>query len=153
DRCRHRGVALSLGEVEGCALVCPYHGWTYGEDGHLIRIPHELFGRGLPRLRLRGVPLRARYGLIWIFPGDPALAEATPLPGIPVLEGPSRWACTPLEFAWHAHHSIIVDNLSDLTHGHLHRRYQPFTNPVLMRHERRGDAVHCFYRITLLRSA
>lgn len=152
DRCRHRGVALSLGEVAGCALVCPYHGWTYNGDGRLVHIPHELFGREMPRLQLRTYPLRTRYGLIWLFPGEPALADATAMPEIPELEGSARWACIPLEFEWQAHHSIIIDNLSDLSHGHLHRRYEPFADPVLVRHEARGDAVHCFYRITLLTS-
>lgn len=34
--CRHRGSRLT-NETKGCArsLVCPYHGWTYGLDGHL----------------------------------------------------------------------------------------------------------------------
>ena len=153
DRCRHRGVALSLGEVKDCALVCAYHGWTYGGDGRLVDVPHELFGRSLPRLRLRTYPLRTRYGLIWIFPGDPTLAEQTPMPEIPELEGSAPWACIPLEFEWQAHHSIIIDNLSDLTHGHLHRRYKPFADPVLTHHELRGDAVHCRYHVSLLHGA
>ena len=153
DRCRHRGVPLSLGEVEGCTLVCAYHGWTYGEEGRLVRIPHELFGRDLPRLQLRTYPLRTRYGLIWIFPGDRTLADVTAMPELPELEGPARWVCIPLEFEWHAHHSIIVDNLSDLTHGYLHRHFKPFANPVLVHHEARGDAVHCLYRVDLLRGA
>ncbi len=150
DRCCHRGVPLSLGTVEGCSLVCAYHGWTYSEDGRLARIPHELFGRTMPRLRLKSYPLRERYGLVWIFPGDPALAEAAAMPEIPEIEGPRPWAWVPLEFTWNAHHSIIIDNLSDLTHGYLHRRYDPFVDPVLVRHELRGDAVYCTYRVTLL---
>ena len=41
NTCRHRGVKLADGQ--GCkrALVCPYHGWTYGLDGQLKSIPHE----------------------------------------------------------------------------------------------------------------
>ncbi len=89
----------------------------------------------LPRLQLQDLSrARERYGLIWIFPGDAGrLADATPMPEIPELEAPMRWACIPLEFEWQAHHSIIIDNLSDLTHGHLHRRYKPFADPVLER--------------------
>jgi phenylpropionate dioxygenase-like ring-hydroxylating dioxygenase large terminal subunit len=39
NACRHRGVKLADGQ--GCkrALVCPYHGWTYGLDGQLKNIP------------------------------------------------------------------------------------------------------------------
>ena len=32
DRCAHRHVKLSKGEVVDCDLVCPYHGWTYDAD-------------------------------------------------------------------------------------------------------------------------
>ncbi|GAB5454766.1 MAG: hypothetical protein Hens2KO_09950 [Henriciella sp.] len=41
NACRHRGVKLADGQ--GCkrALVCPYHGWTYGLDGQLKNIPDQ----------------------------------------------------------------------------------------------------------------
>ena len=149
NRCAHRQMKLSLGEVKDCRLVCAYHGWSYNCRGEVDAIPHDLFGR-TPRLGVKSYPVRVRYGLIWIFPGDPALAEQTPLPSIPELEGPGRWACIPIELVWNAHHSMILDNLSDLTHAYLHRDFQPFSNPILIHHEARGDAVYCKYRVTLL---
>lgn len=39
DRCPHRGMRLSHGFVRGGALSCIYHGWSYGADGHCLRIP------------------------------------------------------------------------------------------------------------------
>jgi phenylpropionate dioxygenase-like ring-hydroxylating dioxygenase large terminal subunit len=86
-----------------------------------------------------------RYGLIWLFPGDPALAETRRLPEIPELEGPDPWPCVPLDFTWHAHHSMIVDNVSDFTHAWLHRKYRPFENARLRRCELVGDRVHLSY--------
>ncbi|GAC1426320.1 MAG: aromatic ring-hydroxylating dioxygenase subunit alpha [Burkholderiaceae bacterium] len=129
--CLHRQVKLSLGEVHDCALVCPYHGWTYDGTGKVVAVPHELFGRGLPQAKLRSFPVRLRYGLIWLFPGNPDLADSTPMPEIPELEGDDRWACVPLDFTWQAHHSMIVENVSDFTHAHLHRRYRPFSDAKL----------------------
>lgn len=93
-------------------------------------------------------PVRLRYGLVWIFPGDPALAEARRLPDVPELEGPDPWAYVPLGFTWRTHHSMVVDNVCDLTHAHLHRRYPSFhpgrllecrseADRVLMRYEAR----------------
>ncbi len=131
NACLHRQVKLSLGETKDCTLVCPYHGWSYDGDGKVVNIPHELFGRNLPQTRLKAYPVKIRYGLIWIFPGDPALAEGTPMPEIPELEGPDRWACVPLDFTWKAHHSMIIDNVSDFTHAHLHRKYRPFSDAKL----------------------
>jgi len=47
NACRHRGVKLADGQ--GCkrALVCPYHGWTYGLDGQLKNIPDK---EGFPEI-------------------------------------------------------------------------------------------------------
>ena len=150
NRCAHRQIKLSLGQVKDCRLVCAYHGWSYGCDGRVAEIPHDLFGREQPRFRVRSYPVRVRYGLIWIFPGDPSLAESTPIPAIPELEGKDRWACIPFSFVWRAHHSMIIDNLSDLTHGYLHRDRQAFSDPVLERYELRGGEVYCRYRVKLL---
>ena len=39
NRCAHRQLKLSLGDVTGCGLTCAYHGWSYAEDGRLAAIP------------------------------------------------------------------------------------------------------------------
>ena len=99
----------------------------------------------MPSLRVRSYPVRVRYGLIWLFPGDPALAEDRRIPDIPELEGADRWACVPIDFTWRAHHSMIIDNVSDFTHAHLHRKYRPFVDARLTRCEAEGDRVHVAY--------
>jgi phenylpropionate dioxygenase-like ring-hydroxylating dioxygenase large terminal subunit len=149
DRCAHRHVKLSIGQVTGCALTCMYHGWSYDEHGRLVDIPHEQFDREFGNVRIRSYPVRSRYGLIWLFPGNPALAEQTPVPDIPELEGPARWACVPIDFTWRAHHSMIVDNVSDFTHAHLHRRYRPFVGAKLTSCETRGAKVELSYDVVV----
>jgi phenylpropionate dioxygenase-like ring-hydroxylating dioxygenase large terminal subunit len=150
NRCAHRQIKLSLGQVNDCGLVCAYHGWTYDCEGRVAEIPHDLFGHEMPRFRVKSYPVQVRYGLIWIFPGDRELADRTPMPEIPELEGKDRWACIPFSYVWGAHHSMIIDNLSDLTHGYLHRERQAFSDPVLQNYEARGDEVYCQYRVKLL---
>ena len=145
NRCAHRQIKLSLGQVEGCDLVCAYHGWTYNCEGRVVRIPHDLFGRPMPNFRVRSYPVQVRYGLIWIFPGNPAMAEQHHIPDIPELEGKRRWACVPVDFTWRAHHSMIIDNVSDFTHAHLHRKYRPFVGSKLTRCEAQGDQVFVSY--------
>jgi hypothetical protein len=71
-------------------------------------------------------PVRQRYGFVWVFPGDAGRAAAVPLPEVPELEGASPWAYVPIDFTWRAHHSMVIDNLCDLTHAHLHRRFTSF---------------------------
>ena len=145
NRCAHRQLKLSIGEVQGCRLVCAYHGWEYGGKGRPAGVPYDREGRSFPRLALRSYPVKVRYGLIWIFPGDPEQAELRRIPEIPELEGPGRWACVPLCFTWSAHHSMVIDNVSDFTHAHLHRRYRPFDGATLTRCETVGDNVHLDY--------
>jgi phenylpropionate dioxygenase-like ring-hydroxylating dioxygenase large terminal subunit len=147
DRCAHRQLKLSGGSVDGCKLVCPYHGWSYDCDGRLANVPHDLFGRSLPSLKIATCPVRVRYGLVWIFPGDPELANQRAIPEIPEIEGPvgQRWGCVPVDFLVQGHHSMIIDNVSDFTHAYLHRKYRPFTDAKLTKCEAVGDKVFVSY--------
>lgn len=146
NRCAHRQLKLSAGMVVGDKLVCAYHGWEYAGDGKLVGIPHDLFGHKFPACKLRSYPVRVRYGLIWVFFGDADRATSTPMPEIPELEGPRAWACVPVDFTWRAHHSMIIDNVSDFTHAFLHRKYRPFSNDSkLTRLEATDDKVSLSY--------
>jgi phenylpropionate dioxygenase-like ring-hydroxylating dioxygenase large terminal subunit len=145
DRCAHRHLPLSMGQVQGNKLVCQYHGWAYNGCGELTDVPHDLFGKKMPKCTLRRYAVRARYGLIWIFFGDPARASEVPMPEIPELEGESPWACVPVDFTWNAHHSMIIDNVSDFTHEFLHRKYKPFSESKLLKLETVGDTVFVEY--------
>ena len=145
NRCAHRQIKLSLGEVQGCRLVCAYHGWQYDEEGRRADLPPARNGGNLPKPSIRSYPVKVRYGLVWLFPGNPERAQERQIPDIPELEGSARWACVPLSFTWSAHHSMVIDNVSDFTHAHLHRRYRPFEDATLTRCETVGDNVHLAY--------
>ncbi|GHE43619.1 3-chlorobenzoate-3,4-dioxygenase [Streptomyces longispororuber] len=145
DRCAHRQLKLSGGEVDGCRLTCTYHGWTYDGQGHVVHYAHDLFGRAQPEVRIPSYPVVSRHGLIWIFPGDPELAGQRRIPHIPEVTGARPWARLDASYTWHAHHSMIIDNVSDFTHAYLHRKYRPFWDARLTRHETRGDSVELAY--------
>lgn len=68
--CRHRGTRLV---DEPCGkkkrFSCPYHAWTWDNQGKLVGIPHEKQGfPDLDRDSLGLVPLtcREQYGFIWV---------------------------------------------------------------------------------------
>src|SRR5262249_24069430 len=44
NRCAHRQLKLTLGNVEGCNLTCAYHGWSYDGQGRVVGVAHDLFG-------------------------------------------------------------------------------------------------------------
>ncbi len=145
NRCAHRQIKLSLGEVKDCLLVCPYHGWQYDQDGCRVDAQLQRSAKQKSKPLVKSYPVRVRYGLVWLFPGDPKLANEREIPDIPELEGSQRWACVPLTFTWTAHHSMVIDNVSDFTHAHLHRKYRPFENATLTSCDTIGDNVHLTY--------
>src|SRR5688572_7313531 len=85
NRCAHRNIKLTLGQVEGCTLRCAYHGWAYDGDGRLVDMPHNDFGKQL-NIKLASFPVQEKHGMIWIFPGDAALAKTRSIPSIPEIE-------------------------------------------------------------------
>ncbi len=152
NRCAHRQVKLSHGKVEDCRLTCPYHGWSYETDGRLSAIQHELFGKNFPAVRLRSYPVQVRYGLIWVFFGDPQRAEKRPLPSIPEIEGKHPWVSIPLDFLVRAHPTAIVNNVMDSTHvAALHRTFRTRTLRIgkLTRCEAQGDRVLLSHEVRL----
>jgi phenylpropionate dioxygenase-like ring-hydroxylating dioxygenase large terminal subunit len=145
NRCAHRQLKLSLGNVEGCELTCSYHGWTFDGGGQCTHIEHSLFGHKMPNVKIQSFPVQERYGIIFIFPGNPDLTEEHALPEIPEWEKNSGWGKIPADFLWNAHHSIIIDNTCDFTHAYLHRDKRPFTYAELKNLSTEGDAVDLEY--------
>jgi phenylpropionate dioxygenase-like ring-hydroxylating dioxygenase large terminal subunit len=75
--CRHRGARLADADAGNKkALVCGYHGWTYGLDGSLMHIPHA---EGFPRQCDRSlvpVAVEERAGFVWVVPTARATIDA-----------------------------------------------------------------------------
>ena len=120
DRCAHRGASLSMGEVKGEGVQCPYHGWEWdGRDGACTRIP-SLADQGQipPRARIAAFPVRAHWGLVWTTLEEP-LGEP---PSVPWL-GSDRWTLghgTPFEAPVGL--GVTIENFRDVAHfAFLHR--------------------------------
>ncbi|MDJ0820421.1 MAG: SRPBCC family protein [Paracoccaceae bacterium] len=76
--CRHRGAKLER-DTAGCKRVftCPYHAWSWTNQGQLRAVPQEAQGfPDLPRAErgLRRLPVAEAYGFIWII-ANPEAAE------------------------------------------------------------------------------
>lgn len=76
--CRHRGARLERGE-KGCKklFTCPYHAWSFTNQGDLRSVPHEAQGfPDLPRSErgLRRLPSAEVHGFIWII-ANPETAD------------------------------------------------------------------------------
>jgi phenylpropionate dioxygenase-like ring-hydroxylating dioxygenase large terminal subunit len=145
NRCPHRQLKLTHGVVDKCQLRCVYHGWAFNRDGWLADYSHDSFGKPLIKNRLRTYPVQVRYGLVWLFPGDPEQAEVQQIPEIPELTGDNPWANFAADFTWRTHHSMVIDNICDFAHAYLHRKYRPFIDAKLTHHEADDNRVYLTY--------
>jgi phenylpropionate dioxygenase-like ring-hydroxylating dioxygenase large terminal subunit len=147
DACPHRGVALHKGRVKANALACRYHGWEFDGSGTCIRIPYLPAGQKLPCARVQSYPVQERYGLIWVFPGNPVLAPSVPLPEIPEFQQ-SGWLAVPVTVRFKAHFSICNENTMDVFHGVLHEELQGWFDPVLLQLKETHNSVRAEYQVS-----
>jgi phenylpropionate dioxygenase-like ring-hydroxylating dioxygenase large terminal subunit len=117
DRCPHRLTPLSLGTVIGENLRCAYHGAEFGADGHCVRLPGQSVAPA--SVKVHSFPVLHRYGYIWVWPGEPALAgdESTIPKGFAIGDDPT-WRGTYGRFeSLNADYRLINDNLFDISHA------------------------------------
>jgi phenylpropionate dioxygenase-like ring-hydroxylating dioxygenase large terminal subunit len=120
DRCAHRQVPLHLGEVTGDELKCHYHGWTYNCSGKCVNVPY-LGGERLPN-GVKSYPAREVDGLIFVFPGDPTVAESRVPSGLGCSQR-KDYKTRRLNREVACHYSFMHENLFDMNHQFMHRKY------------------------------
>lgn len=113
DRCCHRGAPLSMGRIEGDCIRCMYHGMKYDENGICVEIPGQ--DRIPKTMKVRRYPVEERNHLVWIWMGDPALADPDLIVDYEPLGDPA-WRGLPAYLHYDANWLLIVDNLSDFAH-------------------------------------
>nr|WP_298797932.1 aromatic ring-hydroxylating dioxygenase subunit alpha [uncultured Acetobacter sp.] len=119
DRCAHRQVPLSKGTVEGDCIKCCYHGWAFDRAGKCVTVPYlNKEGVGRP---VKSYPCREKSGLIFVFPGDPTLADSMPLPEVAEVENP-EFKTRRFDPRLKCHYTFMHENLMDMNHQFLHRR-------------------------------
>jgi renierapurpurin 18,18'-hydroxylase len=145
--CAHKGVAIDKGKVMADTIVCPYHGWEFSGTGDCVGIPYFPVGQKLPRACLQTFPVQEKYGLVWLFPGDPLLAATKSLPQIPEYDDPN-WLIIPVGAKFKAHFSICNENTRDVFHGYLHQNLQGWFDPILLKLQETEDAVKAEYQVS-----
>ena len=69
--CQHRGAEVAAGTGTASAFRCPYHAWTYGLDGGLVKAPGVAGRPGA--IRLRALRLESWGPFVFVC-SDPAVA-------------------------------------------------------------------------------
>ena len=120
DRCPHRLLPLSMGRLRGDSIECGYHGLTFDCTGTCIRAPGQ--ERIPPAAKVRSYPVAEHLGMVWVWPGDPALADAAQL-----FDRLPQWAASQTANpAWglncgpythvKANYQLLTENLVDPAH-------------------------------------
>ncbi len=147
NACPHKGIELHRGEVRQDRLVCPYHGWEFAPSGECVNIPYFPPDQKLPCAQARSYPTTERYGIVWVFPGDPALAAAAQLPEVPEYADPNCLVI-PITGLFKSHFSISNENTMDVFHGFLHKNLQGWFDPVLLKLAQTDCSVEAKYQVS-----
>ena len=113
DRCPHRYAPLSAGQCAGETIACAYHGLEFDPTGACVLIPHQ--PNIPPKMRVRSYPFIERWGWVWIWLGDPALADPDTIPAYAWF-GAREWHSFQRHYYVKANWELCADNLLDLSH-------------------------------------
>lgn len=119
DRCVHRLAPLSLGERDGDAIRCMYHGFKFDRSGVCIEVPGQTT---IPRSAcVRTFPVAEKGGWVWVWMGDPEKADVDLIPGA-IGPGDKGWLTDYSNIDYDADYQLINDNLTDFSHlSYVHR--------------------------------
>jgi vanillate O-demethylase monooxygenase subunit len=113
DCCPHRLLPLSKGFLRGENLVCGYHGLEFNGEGRCVHMPSQ---QGVKQsLAVRAYPVAERHRIVWVWIGDPALADDAKIPDLEWCSHPD-WVFDGSSYHVKCDYQLLVDNLMDLTH-------------------------------------
>jgi phenylpropionate dioxygenase-like ring-hydroxylating dioxygenase large terminal subunit len=91
DYCPHRGAPLSMGQVIGDTIACPYHGFQLDGDGVIQAVPPTLECPLVGQKLIQRYEAREVGGAIWVYIADDDSVAAPE----PVFPRPSCAASRP----------------------------------------------------------
>jgi phenylpropionate dioxygenase-like ring-hydroxylating dioxygenase large terminal subunit len=139
DKCAHRHAPLSEGKLVGDNIQCPYHGLEYDASGDCVRVPGQ--STIPPGCRVRSYPTVERHQWIWVWMGDPALANPDDIEDFHWMDDPD-WRAKGERMHLKADYKLLIENLLELSHlsyVHANTLGTGAIAEVQMKHER-GDS-------------
>jgi len=113
DACWHRLLPLSKGRLHDDQITCGYHGLVFNGDGRCTHMPSQETIN--PSACVRSFPVTLKHRFVWVWPGDPALADVSKVPDLHWNDHP-EWAGDGRLITVKCDYRLVLDNLMDLTH-------------------------------------
>ncbi|WP_333908196.1 aromatic ring-hydroxylating dioxygenase subunit alpha [Thalassococcus lentus] len=114
DACPHRKLPLTKGRRKGDTVECGYHGLTFDCAGQCVWAPGG--GRIPSSAKVRAYPCHEKYGLVWIWMGNPALADPADIFEIENYDNPGWGINRGAAMALDCNYLLMCDNLLDPSH-------------------------------------
>ncbi|HLS43144.1 MAG TPA: aromatic ring-hydroxylating dioxygenase subunit alpha [Paenalcaligenes sp.] len=114
DACPHRLLPLSMGKLKGDTVECGYHGMTFDCAGSCVRIPGQEM---IPAsAKVRTYPVHENMGMVWIWMGDPELADTSKVFDLEQYHDPAWSSVEGDALHIRANYLSLADNLCDPAH-------------------------------------
>jgi phenylpropionate dioxygenase-like ring-hydroxylating dioxygenase large terminal subunit len=115
DRCPHRGIELSKGQVIHGHLQCPFHGFEYDTSGRAVLIPANGRNAAVPKVfQVHSYPTYEAHGFIWVWWGqEPPDDRKPPRFFDDIGDG---FTFRTIYDPWRAHYSRAIENQLDVVH-------------------------------------
>ena len=114
NTCPHRYSPLHMGTLLGDVVECAYHGLRYDSSGRCVHNPHG-DGKIPEKMCAKSYPLEEIHNMLWIWMGDPALADPATIPDFSCHIDPNYPSVEGV-IEMHGNYELITDNLMDLSH-------------------------------------
>jgi phenylpropionate dioxygenase-like ring-hydroxylating dioxygenase large terminal subunit len=115
DRCPHRGIQLSKGQVLDGHLQCPFHGFEYDSSGRVVLIPANGRNGVVPKVfQAHRYPTYEAHGFIWVWWGEEPPADLKPPRFFDDID--NGFAYATIYDPWQAHYSRAIENQLDVVH-------------------------------------
>lgn len=114
--CPHRAYPFEKSRIVNGLMQCGYHGFEFDRQGACVHVPTQT---GVPaNASARAYPIVEKDGLIWIWTGEPELADPSLVPDAGSLGMAPGWAMVPQPVVTiKGRYTLLIDNLLDLSHG------------------------------------
>ena len=140
NACRHRGVKLAEGCGHGEGFTCPYHGWTYSNDGALVGVPSRPAFEPSQLRGLIALPTAEDVGVIVVHPQPGGALD------FDAFLGPMKGVLEDMDLGGYvllsAHRQPARINWKHAVDGGMEAYHVPFLHPTTFRTDGGGFLPH-----------